>query len=141
MQTFLPYESFIESAACLDRARLGKQRVEAKQILLALENPSYGWQNHPAVKMWSGCESGLANYGWHVCRIWRQRGYKDTLLDFFYERMPKEACCQFPAWLGNPAFHKSHQSNLVRKFPEHYRQFWPDVPADLEYVWPVGDNK
>lgn len=51
MQTFLPYKSFAESAACLDNKRLGKQRVEVLQILKALHNPSYGWQNHPAVKM------------------------------------------------------------------------------------------
>lgn len=33
MQTFLPYGSFIESAKCLDYGRLGKHRVEAKQII------------------------------------------------------------------------------------------------------------
>ena len=34
MQTFLPSPRFAESARCLDSARLGKQRVEAKQIRL-----------------------------------------------------------------------------------------------------------
>ena len=29
MQTFLPYSNFKKSAKCLDRQRLGKQRVEA----------------------------------------------------------------------------------------------------------------
>jgi len=33
MQTFLPFPDFAESAKCLDNRRLGKQRVEAKQIL------------------------------------------------------------------------------------------------------------
>ena len=33
MQTFLPYPDFVKSAQCLDYRRLGKQRVEAKQIL------------------------------------------------------------------------------------------------------------
>ncbi len=33
MITFLPYPNFFDSAACLDRARLGKQRIEAYQIL------------------------------------------------------------------------------------------------------------
>jgi len=37
MQTFLPYPNFDASAAVLDDRRLGKQRVEAKQILLTLE--------------------------------------------------------------------------------------------------------
>jgi len=44
MQTFLPYQNFTKSAQCLDRQRLGKQRVEAWQILQAITNPSYGWQ-------------------------------------------------------------------------------------------------
>ena len=38
MQTFLPYESFRESAKVLDWRRLGKQRVEGMQIINA--NPS-----------------------------------------------------------------------------------------------------
>ncbi len=37
MQTFLPYPDFARSAAVLDPARLGKQRVETLQILRALE--------------------------------------------------------------------------------------------------------
>ena len=37
MQTFLPYDSFEESASVLDWKRLGKQRVEAMQIVNAIE--------------------------------------------------------------------------------------------------------
>jgi len=37
MQTFLPYESFRESAKVLDWRRLGKQRVEGMQIINAIE--------------------------------------------------------------------------------------------------------
>lgn len=36
MQTFLPYPNIIQSAQCLDNKRLGKQRVEALQILKAI---------------------------------------------------------------------------------------------------------
>jgi len=43
MQTFLPFPDFQQSAAVLDRARLGKQRVEALQTLRALVIPEYGW--------------------------------------------------------------------------------------------------
>jgi hypothetical protein len=42
-----------------------------------------------------------------------------------------------PTWMGNDEFHLSHQSNLVRKFPEHYGPQFPGVSPDLEYVWPV----
>ena len=38
MQTFLPYEDFTKTAQCLDYKRLGKQRVEAYQILRILKN-------------------------------------------------------------------------------------------------------
>jgi hypothetical protein len=140
MQTFLPFQSFMESAGCLDRQRLGKQRVEAKQILLALTDPAYGWKNHPAVKMWEGHEIALATYGYYICDEWRRRGYKDSLKPFFSEWMAKGIAC-YPNWYGDAAFHRSHQSNLVRKFPEHYRRYFPDVPADLEYVWPAGVGK
>ena len=44
-----------------------------------------------------------------------------------------------PPWLGDPALHRSHQSSLVRKDPAHYRRFFPDVPDDLPYVWPVPE--
>ena len=41
MQTFLPYESFKQSARVLDWRRLGKQRVEGMQIINAIEAVSY----------------------------------------------------------------------------------------------------
>ena len=47
MQTFLPYPDFSESAAHLDRKRLGKQRAETVQVLRALTVPGYGWRRHP----------------------------------------------------------------------------------------------
>ncbi|MET8413745.1 cytoplasmic protein, partial [Streptomyces sp. NPDC005195] len=47
---------------------------------------------------------------------------------------------ELPPWLGDPAFHRSHQSALVRKAPEIYIPFFPDVPDDLPYVWPTSDR-
>jgi hypothetical protein len=141
MQTFLPYSDFMWSAKCLDRQRLGKQRVEAFQILKALTNPIYGWQSHPAVRMWRGCSLELAMYGLVICREWVARGYQDRLLDKFDEYLsvadmvPREEQ-GVPFWLGDPAFHDSHKSNLLRKNPEHYSQFGWCVTPNLPYVWP-----
>jgi hypothetical protein len=42
LQTFLPYPDFAASAQALDQRRLGKQRVEALQVLRALTTPGYG---------------------------------------------------------------------------------------------------
>ena len=52
MQTFLPYKSFKDSFKVLDYRRLGKQRVEAYQILNVLlgRTKTKGWSNHPATE-------------------------------------------------------------------------------------------
>ena len=39
MQTFLPYESFEDTAKVLDYRRLGKQRVEGMQIINTIQTP------------------------------------------------------------------------------------------------------
>jgi hypothetical protein len=130
----------------LDRARLGKQRVEALQILRALRRPTYGWQHHPAVGMWRGHEDALVAYAAEICAEWRRRGSPDTCLEQILveggvESPPSQAelgeAGELPPWLGRRAFHRSHQSALVRKQPEWYRAYFPTVPDDLPYVWPV----
>lgn len=136
MQTFLPYASFEASARVLDRQRLGKQRVEAWQIMLALNGRSKGWVNHPATRMWRGHTEALARYGDAMCFEWIRRGYRDTLLERFHPFITHNELV-LPAWFGDEALHLSHRSNLVRKDPNYYREYWSDVPDDLPYVWPV----
>jgi len=142
MQTFLPYGSdYVKSALALDRQRLGKQRVEAWQIYRTLTGVTKGWRNHPAVKMWEGYEASLIDYGIAVCREWRDRGYRDTLLPQFVPHKQRHAA--IPTWLtwgeGYEVM-RSHRSNLIRKMPEHYGPIWPDVPDDLPYYWPGKVN-
>ena len=138
MQTFLPYDNFVRTARVLDDKRLGKQRVEAKQIHNALTGVTGGWRNHPATRMWEGYEGALAMYGYVICLEWRARGFNDTLLPWFGERWPPNHRTHMPPWMGLQVFHKAHRSNLVRKDPEYYRQFWPSIEDDLPYFWPIG---
>ncbi len=138
MQTFLPYPDFAESAKVLDRLRLGKQRVEAWQILRGLRGESNGWRNHPAVKMWAGYENALACYGVAVCKEWIRRGFRDTLLERFQERIGSPIV--MPPWLGDPPFHAAHRSNLLRKDPIWYGQFGWSEPHDLPYIWPIAEE-
>jgi hypothetical protein len=79
-----------------------------------------------------------------MCREWIRRGYNDTMLQRFEEllepttqRHDEVADGGRPEWLGRPEFHRSHQSNLIRKDPEYYGPVFAGVPSDLEYVWPV----
>ena len=134
MQTFLPLADFAASVQALDRQRLGKQRVEAIQILRTLQRKSKGWANHPAVRMWQGYEPALARYGLATCDEWLRRGYVDNCRAEF-AAVPQDNH-RAPRWLGDEDFHRSHQSNLVRKFPAHYGPMFPGVPDDLPYVWP-----
>lgn len=129
MQTFLPYADFVVSARVLDWRRLGKQRGEAKQILV-----SAGWRSHPAVIQWKGYEHALCVYAIAVCTEWRRRGYKDVQLEFFQSlRYPDTG---MPPWLGREDYHASHRSNLLRKDFNHYSRFGWSESADLPYVWP-----
>ncbi|MFJ9591779.1 MSMEG_6728 family protein [Streptomyces virginiae] len=153
MQTFLPFPSFRASAAVLDTRRLGKQRVEALQVLRGLIVPDYGWRRHPAVRMWTGYEEALVRYGLDVCRAWTAEGHADTcavtLVQDLRARLPgaeprtQEQLADdgdLPPWLGAPDFHRSHQSALVRKDPDFYRPHFPGVADDLPYVWPASDR-
>ena len=138
MQTFLPYSNFKESAQCLDMKRLGKQRVEVLQLLNSFHKPDYkGWKNHPAREMWRGHENALALYGMIVCEAWLERGYKDTCWAKINAYYDKSKPTIMPSWFGMQDLHTSHKSNLIRKNPIYYKEFWPDIPDNIEYIWPT----
>lgn len=133
MQTFLPYPDFKKSAAVLDPRRLGKQRVEAFQIMRALTTPTYGWQHHPAVCMWRGYPRALNEYYAAIVEEWIRRGYRNNMPLSLMERDSPTA---YPAWLGTTAFHLSHRAALFHKDPEWYGRYWEALPK-MNYVWPT----
>ncbi|MFC3960367.1 MSMEG_6728 family protein [Nocardia jiangsuensis] len=153
MQTFLPYPDFAATARVLDVKRLGKQRVEGIQVVRALTVPGYGWRHHPAAAMWAGYEEALVRYGLDVCAVWVELGHADTCAATMLNDLavgtgitaPRTqaelaAAGELPPWLGDAAFHRSHQAALVHKDPEFYRVRFPEVPDDLPYVWPGSDR-
>jgi len=152
MQTFLPFADFEMSARSLDTKRLGKQRVECIQVVRGLVRPGFGWRHHPAVKMWRGHEEALGRYGLTCCDVWLERGFVDTCAatiaaDLAAAGVTKlrsqadlAAAGALPPWLGDEDFHRSHRSLLLRKDLDGYRDRFPDVPDDLDYVWPGVDD-
>lgn len=140
MQTFLPFRNFAKSASVLDRARLGKQRVETMQLMKALHEGG-AWANHPAARMWRGFECALMLYQADICAEWAARGYQDTCLEktLAIHNIHCQDSFDYPEWLGKREFHRAHRSNLLRKNFKWYSQFreFRGVPTDLEYVWPV----
>lgn len=134
MQTFLPELDFFTCALILDNKRLGKQRLEAMQILNAMYNPKNHWYNHVAVRMWRGWEDCLKYYANWVIREWKKRGFENNMK--FYQ-IPD--LLQVPDWLMDERLHKSHKCNLMRKHPDYYRQFgWTDIDVEAPYWWPVA---
>jgi hypothetical protein len=153
VQTFLPFSDFSGTAHVLDARRLGKQRVETLQVLRALTVAGYGWRRHPAAAMWSGYEEALVRYGLEMCDVWTAAGRKDTCAATLRSDLLRHtglaevrdqdglaAAGELPPWLGSPDFHRSHQSALLRKDPEHYAAWFAGVPTDLPYVWPGSDR-
>ena len=139
MQTFLPYQDFMKCAEVLDNKRLGKQRVEAYQILLCLETPNR-WKNHPAVLMWKGYSAKLYTYLLSMCCEWVNRGFNDSILKKA-ERFAQTPYFlnPIPDFLGNEKFHASHRSNLLRKNFNHYSQFGWKEDSNLPYYWPTKE--
>ena len=154
MQTFLPYADFDRSAAALDSRRLGKQRVETLQVMQVLLGLRWdndratiqayepkGWRTHPVVLMWRGYEAALGDYQRAVCTAWRGLGFRDTCetkTTGLLAESGRPLAVVLPPWLGDPALHASHRSNLVRKDPDVYGPLFPGVDADLPYLWPVA---
>jgi hypothetical protein len=150
MQTFVtfsdpnPMVAALATAPHLDSQRLGKQRVEAKQIITALLSGK-GWFNHPATKMWSGHVEALALYGHAMCSEWIQRGFADTLRPYFfgvYEGLGAHGDTPFPWWFGHQEMVVSHRSKLFYKNGGFYSKFWPlgTVVPKLPYLWPSGQG-
>ena len=134
MQTFVPYTDDTFTAQCLDDRRLLKQMVECSQIIRALEDSSYGWQNHPAVKMWRGHVLRLANYAWSLQIEFMNRRGKVVNVNLPVG-LDESQYCDPPWWGGE--IHASHRANLLRKMPDHYGKFgWTEDPS-TPYVWPI----
>jgi hypothetical protein len=148
MQTFLPCVTFRDSVEVLDQKRLGKQMIETGQVVRAIHDPTYGWQHHPAVKMWRGYSDALIHYQRATSEEWYRRRQKyhggaTNLWAWLDERMGPGYLAQIlnkdpvlPWWWGGE-IHGTHRSNLLRKDPAFYGQFGWTEQTDLPYLWPV----
>jgi hypothetical protein len=123
----------------LDYRRLGKQRIEALQILQAMLGLVGHYKSQPAAKAWKGCETGLCEYGIECCKVWKERGYVDnTRVRFELIKLQelKWKPLVMPRWIGYEPFHSNQRSRLLYKDPWYYSQFnWVEKPA-LTYYFP-----
>lgn len=141
MQTFLPFPDFEKSAEVLDNKRLGKQRIEALQLVKELLGLSWSKsiRNHPACIMWQNNIHSLIDYGITMCNEWSLvRGFDDTVWGQLVGCLEKHKSNNKnkPSWFGNEDFHLSHKSNLLRKDYSFYSIFFGDLDPTLPYIWP-----
>lgn len=157
MQTFLPYPDFKKSAQVLDRQRLGKQRVEAKQVLQAIlnvdkfgmkGNTGQSFTNHPILEMWQANPEVLLTYTWHMCKEWKARGYQDSIMTWLFSvagrldlpMMPYPVLIErdlMPWWFRHRKLHELHRANLMMK----NRGWYSTRPAELGYQpWDIPEH-
>jgi len=168
MQTFVPYRNLIQSASVLDKKRLFKQVVEAKQILCSLnannlpkdwrETKTYinkSFSNHPAVKMWKGYEECLKYYYNIFLDESLNRGIKTTMpfIDGKYSKsiegwreyalLCDESEIEFPWWFENEDLFRTHRARLIEKDELFYgAKFVGDKGFNNGmYLWAVMESK
>jgi hypothetical protein len=112
MQTFLPYPDFQTSAKILDNKRLGKQRVEAKQILeILLIKKEQEWWSCPSCGkiFYTEPERECPKcdyYEGHLCFLWNSVESGDKLPKIPWENHPAvrmwrgyEECLALYGWI------------------------------------------
>lgn len=118
MQVFIPVANVSQSLRLLDKRRLGKQRVEAKQLIDTILNrpmsngkPRKGWYNHPAAVMCREYLPFLIYYYNQSLTIFAERGGNNNKLK--YE--PQVGELRLPWWWDNDDVHASHRGRLLFK--------------------------
>lgn len=144
MQIFLPFADIQQSVRVLDSDRLNKQTPECIQIIKALTDPNYGWQNHPAVRMvrnHAGWVHAYAIATMIECTRRHIDRTKSRQSLFALKNVAYRQARYAPSWFGDDDFHRSHRSNLVRKDSGFYLPRFvmddPRIDGTLDYIWPV----
>lgn len=130
--TFLVTSNFIENAKILDDRRLAKQRVEARQIIDAIENGTK-WKNHPITRAWLGFIPALKYYTNCIIQEFIRRGGNNNLPLFEIPKM-----IMMPWWVTWDRLHQSHRAMLIRKDPFYYTDKFEVNPEHYlyGYIWP-----
>ena len=142
VNTFIIANTPQQCAKLLDYRRLGKQRVEAYQIINILTNKtnSKSWSNHPATKMWKDHVDALKYYYNCCVREWIERKYKNNMQ--LYEI--NEENIVLPWWFTWKPLQLSHQCSLLRKDNDHYKNIFKLKENEKEfmdhgYIWILND--
>lgn len=104
--------------------------VQSDEIWVTLAG---GYCYHPATLMWLAHLDSLKDYFNCVVDAWVERGNVNSMAKY---DIPDGVIK--PCWVHDFKFQDSQRSNLAKKLPEHYRQYFPYVRDDIPYFWPYA---
>ena len=154
VNTFLVHQDFKIAVKILDNRRLGKQRVEARQLIDTIDKLKSGqadkkisWSNHPITLSWINHVDSLKLYFNCVVQEWINRGFNNN-----YELFELSDNIIHPYWIYNKKIHYSMMSQLVQKDSEYYSpdnlrdkipnelyDYFLSLPSEYSsygYIWP-----
>ncbi|MEM0440380.1 MAG: pyrimidine dimer DNA glycosylase/endonuclease V [Candidatus Caldarchaeum sp.] len=135
MQIFRPYVDWRKSAAVLDDLRLGKQRVEAKQVLNAffrklgyIRDGLKGWLSHPIVILYYNNGKpyidDVVGFFYACVDEWKRRGKQSNVnLDDIQQYIEKTE--KTPGTPVNRIHEIEYRRILLVKDPKHYVKVFP----------------
>jgi hypothetical protein len=134
VNTFIIADTPQECARLLHHRHLGKQRVEAYQIVNVIEKQTKGWSLHPATLMWMHHLDALKYYTNCMIDEWISRGYVNNMKKYKLDHKPK-----MPWWFSWKPLQTSHKCSLLRK-NEYYRgvlklEKWEKKYVNYGYIW------
>lgn len=157
MTIYMTHTKFHASSEALDKARLDRQINLVGKTLKVLEgDPTDDSHEDMIVRAWEGYTAALAWYGLILCNAWLQwkpssqvtirtrqavwfnEVFEDAM-EFDAETSREEMISrlpELPPWVGNKNVHRSHRSNLIRKFPARYADMFPGTPEDMPHLHP-----
>ena len=139
----VPFNSFEWSARTLSKEDLETNMTAIYSVMRAL---LWGFDhpNTPSVYAWRGSERALLAYQQISCALYinewggddeyweiTRRAFLDIVVD------PMATPLIPPRWMGYVDMHISHQSWLLRKNPEYYRDKFPGISPNHDIVWPL----
>lgn len=125
MQVFHPFEDAYKSAQCIDDKRLLNQVNEIKTILGSLREEYKAWRNHSTTKLWENNSDYLRYYQIVLLDVWTKKHYC-VGLDIPYDVVANSIMKGRPKFFTLEYF-KEQQKILLKKNPEHYKKYFPDV--------------
>lgn len=134
MQIFIT-GSPLETAKALDKKRLNKQIIEARQVMQAINGELKAWEKHPVVRMYEDNASVLWLRGYlKVLEMYRDG--RRFLLGFF-DKLIHSIRPEF----HTREYYDQMKRRLYTKDPQHYAQWASLGTSEVNWYWSPSEGR